>query len=501
MSPEVRFTRTPERVLKERRMQTPAQAAPDAADRQSKEIASVRAADPAPAVQERLLALQNKAASQEVGNGAPRVFMRTPSHAPDQARRVAPVRPRADVPPRAPVAPAPAVAEPAPAPKAVEPAAPRAKSTPTSLELSTVQQSYSFMWQPGTYLLDPTLPVPVEPIPAAVPAPTRPMPSARVPAEQKNVPVVKRAAPPVAVSPRMPSPPPAPLPAEPEVLPWEEDEDDLDADMHMDHADDLSDDDDDAIEVPTRRAAVVASPRTSSEPAVPVAANDSFRRDSRDNYASVSVGVSAPVRASFEYELPSLELLAEPKIWDSAEVPVEVLQENAATLENVLWDFNVKGEIINVRPGPVVTLYELEPAPGTKSSRVISLADDIARSMSAISARVAVVQGRNAIGIELPNHKRETVYLRELLASQDFETSKQKLALCLGKTIGGEPVIADLARMPHLLVAGTTGSGKSVAINTMILSLVYRLSPAECRLIMVDPKMLELSVYDGIPHL
>ena len=154
-----------------------------------------------------------------------------------------------------------------------------------------------------------------------------------------------------------------------------------------------------------------------------------------------------------------------------------------------------------MRPGPVVTLYELEPAPGTKSSRVISLADDIARSMSAVSARVAVVQGRNAIGIELPNHKRETVFLRELLASQDFDTTKQKLALCLGKTIGGEPVIADLARMPHLLVAGTTGSGKSVAINTMILSLVFRLKPEECRLIMVDPKMLELSVYDGIPHL
>ena len=154
-----------------------------------------------------------------------------------------------------------------------------------------------------------------------------------------------------------------------------------------------------------------------------------------------------------------------------------------------------------MRPGPVVTLYELEPAPGTKSSRVISLADDIARSMSAVSARVAVVQGRNAIGIELPNHKRETVYLRELLAAEDFETTKHKLALCLGKTIGGEPVIADLARMPHLLVAGTTGSGKSVAINTMILSLVYRLTPEECRLIMVDPKMLELSVYDGIPHL
>ncbi|MGD0723436.1 MAG: DNA translocase FtsK, partial [Roseiarcus sp.] len=175
--------------------------------------------------------------------------------------------------------------------------------------------------------------------------------------------------------------------------------------------------------------------------------------------------------------------------------------QNARLLEGVLDDFGVKGEIINVRPGPVVTLYELEPAPGIKSSRVIGLADDIARSMSAISARVAVVQGRNAIGVELPNQRRETVFLRELLASQDFEKSKHKLAIALGKTIGGEPVIVDLAKMPHLLVAGTTGSGKSVAINTMILSLLYRLKPAECRLIMVDPKMLELSVYDGIPHL
>jgi len=167
----------------------------------------------------------------------------------------------------------------------------------------------------------------------------------------------------------------------------------------------------------------------------------------------------------------------------------------------VLDDFSVRGEIINVRPGPVVTLYELEPAPGIKSSRVIGLADDIARSMSAVSARVAVVPGRNAIGIELPNQRRETVYLRELLACEDFATSKHKLAIALGKTIGGEPVIVDLARMPHLLVAGTTGSGKSVAINTMILSLLYRLKPEECRLIMVDPKMLELSVYDNIPHL
>ena len=201
------------------------------------------------------------------------------------------------------------------------------------------------------------------------------------------------------------------------------------------------------------------------------------------------------------YQLPPLTLLAEPRKQATPSVSTEALEQNARLLEGVLEDFGVRGEIINVRPGPVVTLYELEPAPGIKSSRVIGLADDIARSMSAISARVAVVPGRNAIGIELPNQKRETVYLRELLASEDFEKTKLKLALCLGKTIGGEPVIAELARMPHLLVAGTTGSGKSVAINTMILSLLYRLQPEQCRLIMVDPKMLELSVYDGIPHL
>ena len=179
----------------------------------------------------------------------------------------------------------------------------------------------------------------------------------------------------------------------------------------------------------------------------------------------------------------------------------QALQDNATALEGVLGDFGVRGEIINARPGPVVTLYELEPAPGIKSSRVIGLADDIARSMSALSARVAVVAGRNAIGIELPNPTREKVYLREQLASADYVDSTAKLPLCLGKTIGGEPVIVDLSRMPHLLIAGTTGSGKSVAINTMILSLLYRLRPEQCRLIMVDPKMLELSVYDGIPHL
>jgi S-DNA-T family DNA segregation ATPase FtsK/SpoIIIE len=206
-------------------------------------------------------------------------------------------------------------------------------------------------------------------------------------------------------------------------------------------------------------------------------------------------------RQSGGYALPSLNLLTAPKASDRTTMSAEVIEANATALESVLGDFGVRGEIINARPGPVVTLYELEPAPGIKSSRVIGLSDDIARSMSALSARVAVVAGRNAIGIELPNPVREKVYLRELLASDDFQDSNARLPLCLGKTIGGEEVIVDLARMPHLLIAGTTGSGKSVAINTMILSLVYRLRPEQCRLIMVDPKMLELSVYDGIPHL
>ncbi len=201
------------------------------------------------------------------------------------------------------------------------------------------------------------------------------------------------------------------------------------------------------------------------------------------------------------WQMPPLGMLMEARRPTGTLVSDDSLQQNARLLEGVLEDFGVKGEIINVRPGPVVTLYELEPAPGIKSSRVIGLADDIARSMSAISARVAVVQGRNAIGIELPNQRRETVFLRELVGSQDFDKSKQTLAIALGKNIGGEPIIVDLAKMPHLLVAGTTGSGKSVAINTMILSLLYRLRPDQCRLIMVDPKMLELSVYDGIPHL
>jgi len=214
-----------------------------------------------------------------------------------------------------------------------------------------------------------------------------------------------------------------------------------------------------------------------------------------------AIGTTDRASSADNYEFPSEDLLQEAPVGQGFFMTQEQLEQNAGLLESVLEDFGVKGEIIHVRPGPVVTLYEFEPAPGVKSSRVINLADDIARSMSALSARVAVVPGRNVIGIELPNATRETVYFRELIESVDFRKTSYKLALCLGKTIGGEPVIAELAKMPHLLVAGTTGSGKSVAINTMILSLLYRLKPEECRLIMVDPKMLELSVYDGIPHL
>ena len=201
------------------------------------------------------------------------------------------------------------------------------------------------------------------------------------------------------------------------------------------------------------------------------------------------------------YEMPPLGLLASPEAVTRHVLSDEALEENARMLENVLDDYGVKGEIVSVRPGPVVTMYELEPAPGLKASRVIGLSDDIARSMSALSARVSTVPGRSVIGIELPNENREMVVLREMLSARDFGDSNMKLPLALGKDIGGEPIIANLAKMPHLLIAGTTGSGKSVAINTMILSLLYKLTPEECRMIMIDPKMLELSVYDGIPHL
>ena len=201
------------------------------------------------------------------------------------------------------------------------------------------------------------------------------------------------------------------------------------------------------------------------------------------------------------YQRPSIELLKRPKETGGNKVSKEELDAIARDLENVLQEFGVNGKIVKVRPGPVVTLYELEPAPGTKSARVIGLADDIARSMSVISVRIAVVPGCNTIGIELPNKNRETVWLRDLFEDPDFMNSKNELNVVLGKDIGGKDVYADLSKMPHLLVAGTTGSGKSVGVNSMILSLLFRMRPEECKLIMIDPKMLEFSMYNGIPHL
>ena len=202
------------------------------------------------------------------------------------------------------------------------------------------------------------------------------------------------------------------------------------------------------------------------------------------------------------WRFPPLSLLARPPNRASIGAPSEeALQANDRLLESVLADYGVQGRIVNHRPGPVVTLYELEPAAGIRSARVIGLADDVARSLSVTAVRIATVPGRNVIGIEVPNSKRETVYLSELLDSPAWSDERGRLSLALGKNIGGDPIIADLARMPHLLVAGTTGSGKSVGINAMILSLLYRLSPDQCRLILIDPKMLELSVYEGIPHL
>ncbi|WP_235035380.1 DNA translocase FtsK [Roseomonas sp. 18066] len=209
----------------------------------------------------------------------------------------------------------------------------------------------------------------------------------------------------------------------------------------------------------------------------------------------------APLPEPSRFQLPPLDLLEAPPARRAAGPSEEALQNNARLLESVLEDYGVRGRIVEIRPGPVVTLYELEPAPGTKSARVIGLADDIARSMSVMAVRIATVPGRNVIGVELPNAKREMVFFSEMMAAEDWARHTAKLPLALGKDIGGAPVVADLARMPHLLIAGTTGSGKSVGINTMILSLLYRFTPDECRFIMIDPKMLELSVYDRIPHL
>ncbi len=243
-----------------------------------------------------------------------------------------------------------------------------------------------------------------------------------------------------------------------------------------------------------RRPAAKPEPRPAApEPAAaaPVAAATSEPR----------AAAAAELIPDGEFQLPPLDFLAQPRHRASVSLDRATLAETAKALEKVLDDFGVRGEIVDVRPGPVVALYELEPAPGTRAARVIALADDIARSLCAMSVRVATVPGRNVIGIELPNDQRETVYLRDLLASPAYEDTSARLTLALGKDISGDPVVVDLARMPHLLIAGTTGSGKSVAINAMILSLLYRWPPDKCKLIMIDPKVIELSVYEGIPHL
>jgi S-DNA-T family DNA segregation ATPase FtsK/SpoIIIE len=251
---------------------------------------------------------------------------------------------------------------------------------------------------------------------------------------------------------------------------------------------------DDEDELPQRpaRAPVI----TQAEPPRTVIndrARETARRPPRDRQPSLALGDT--------FRLPPVDLLAPPPPPTNTTLDKASLERNARLLETVLDDFSVKGEIVEVRPGPVVTMYELEPASGIKASRVIQLADDIARNMSALSARVATIPGRSVIGIELPNAKREMVSLSELIGSEAFEDQIASLPLILGKNIAGDPVVADLAPMPHLLVAGTTGSGKSVGLNCMILSLLYRLTPEQCRMIMIDPKMLELSIYDDIPHL
>lgn len=267
--------------------------------------------------------------------------------------------------------------------------------------------------------------------------------------------------------------------------------------MSEDSVSGVLDADDDSSFV--REPAVVSSKpakRKKTVVSAPAAKTRAGRKAERERQKTLDLGEDGT------YNHPPLALLDETELpAPTRKINSESLEENARFLSSVLEDFGVRGEIVKVRPGPVVTLYELEPAPGTKTSRVIGLSDDIARSMSAISVRVAVVPGRSVIGIELPNGDREMVGLRELLASEAFEKSSAKLPLALGKDIGGAPVIVDLARMPHLLIAGTTGSGKSVGMNAMILSLLYRTSPDECKFIMIDPKMLELSVYDDIPHL
>ncbi|MED5437197.1 MAG: DNA translocase FtsK, partial [Pseudomonadota bacterium] len=226
-------------------------------------------------------------------------------------------------------------------------------------------------------------------------------------------------------------------------------------------------------------------------------------RPKKKNTAKVPVENVKPKKSNMvgNYEMPSLDLLKEVDENEQNYVPDNLIEENRNILSNALKQFGVEGEIENVRTGPVVSIYELKPAPGIKTKRVISLAPEIAREMSVASVRIAVVPGKNFIGIELPNDNRNTVYLREIFESSNFQEEKRGIPLSLGKDIGGSPIIADLSLMPHLLISGTTGSGKSVGINGMILSILYKFKPEDCRLIMVDPKMLELSVYDGIPHL
>jgi len=253
-------------------------------------------------------------------------------------------------------------------------------------------------------------------------------------------------------------------------------------------------DDEDGVATPPRSRPAVAV----ADPARPIVA--AAKAGPKRGKAGIAMG-QASLALGDNYQLPSLDLLARPPEKGKSQIDRAGLERNARLLESVLEDFHVRGDIVEVRPGPVVTMYELEPASGIKASRVIQLADDIARNMSALSARVATIPGRSVIGIELPNQKRESVVLSELIGSQAFVDQNMSLPLILGKNISGDPVIADLAPMPHLLVAGTTGSGKSVGLNCMILSLLYRMSPDECRMIMIDPKMLELSIYDDIPHL
>jgi S-DNA-T family DNA segregation ATPase FtsK/SpoIIIE len=404
-----------------------------------------------------------------VGAGRREPVLVSQPRAPQTSGRITlPVEPREEAVWRETAAPArpaaPPVASPAPAPEPAEPApqpppAAAQRPVPTAKWFRGTLRGFTR----GSALVEPAVTLAeaaagpiirrLEPVLAAAPEP-EPAPAPPAPRSR----VVKE------------PPAPAPAQAQPEAF---------------------DDDDDDEVlnESFGSHTAPIAPPRVAPPPA-PIRLGKREVREAQSSFLEQD-----------HYQFPPVALLSEPKRATGPAISEDALEQNARLLEGVLEDFGVRGEIINVRPGPVVTLYELEPAPGTKSSRVIGLADDIARSMSAISARVAVVPGRNAIGIELPNTRRETVYFRELISSVDFEKTKLKLALCLGKTIGGEGVIVELAKMPHLLVAGTTGSGKSVAINTMVLSLLYRLKPEECRLIMIDPKMVELSVYEGIPHL